>query len=108
MIHMKLFLKSPPITPKKWRVDCSATVGRMVVCVLCAGRESLACACFGLSLSTRGVLGPTIKPRGSGCRLPAIRGLSKALRGNYPSTVMTPIGTWHLHYKGKIVVGEIL
>ena len=107
MIHMKLFLKSPPITPRNGVLIAAPPLAEWL-CVLCAGRESLACACFGLSLSTRGVLGPTIKPRGSGCRLPAIRGLSKALRGNYPSTVMTPIGTCHLHYKGKIVVGEIL
>ena len=37
---------------------------------MCAGGEAEACACFGLSLSTRGVLGPTIKPRGYGCPPP--------------------------------------
>ena len=107
MIHMKLFLKSPPITQRNGVLIAAPPLAEWL-CVCCAQGWNHWPAHVSASLSTRGVLGPTIKPRGSGCRLPAIRGLSKALRGNYPSTVMTPIGTCHLHYKGKIVVGEIL
>ena len=89
-------------------VDCSAILGRVVVaggcCVLCcAGRSTraAACACFGLSLSTRGVLGPTIKPRGYGCPPPTPQGLSKALPGHRPSRALAPVSIWHPNYTTK-------